>query len=85
MNPKNYLGEGLSFVPVMRESASRQTSVVEEFEPGTETDLAQGANPPMDGETEAVQSLTDTKPASDVQPFILFGSSFPKDKEYTQV
>ena len=22
---------------------------------------------------------------SDVQPFILFGSSFPKDKEYTQV
>ena len=23
--------------------------------------------------------------ATDVQPFILFGSSFPKDKEYTQV
>ena len=23
--------------------------------------------------------------AADVQPFILFGSSFPKDKEYTQV
>ncbi len=24
-------------------------------------------------------------PSSDVQPFILFGSSFPKDREYTQV
>ena len=23
--------------------------------------------------------------ARDIQPFILFGSSFPKDKEYTQV
>ncbi len=22
---------------------------------------------------------------ADIQPFILFGSSFPKDKEYTQV
>ena len=25
------------------------------------------------------------EPGKDVQPFILFGSSFPKDKEYTQV
>ena len=36
--------------------------------------------------TQGAQSaLSDAKAASDIQPFILFGSSFPKDKEYTQV
>ena len=72
MNPKNYLGEGLSFVPVKREPASRQTSLVEEAE-AEATDA------------EAAQEPESTKSAADVQPFILFGSSFPKDKEYTQV
>jgi hypothetical protein len=37
------------------------------------------------GESEAQSALFHAMPASDVQPFILFGSSFPKDKEYTQV
>ena len=31
------------------------------------------------------QSSSNAQQPSDVQPFILFGSSFPKDKEYTQV
>ena len=31
------------------------------------------------------EGLTITHGAADAQPFILFGSSFPKDKEYTQV
>ncbi len=32
-------------------------------------------------------SIDPADPATraDIQPFILFGSSFPKDKEYTQV
>ncbi len=35
----------------------------------------------------AVQEEESIDPATraDIQPFILFGSSFPKDKEYTQV
>lgn len=33
---------------------------------------------------QAQEESTDQLP-SDIQPFILFGSSFPKDKEYTQV
>jgi hypothetical protein len=38
------------------------------------------------GEAEVTREAhSDAKPASNVQPFILFGSSFPKDKEYTQV
>lgn len=76
MNPKNYLGEGLSFAPMKRESASRQTSIIEEAE-AEATEAETAAREP--------ESFTDTKSAADIQPFILFGSSFPKDKEYTQV
>ena len=38
-------------------------------------------------EHPAVQEENSIDPATraDIQPFILFGSSFPKDKEYTQV
>ncbi len=34
---------------------------------------------------EGLSLSQDEDGAANVQPFILFGSSFPKDKEYTQV
>ena len=72
MNPNNYLGEGLSFAVVKRETADHP-AIQQDFEPETEVESSQA------------QAATDARPASEVQPFILFGSSFPKDKEYTQV
>ncbi len=69
MNPKNYLGEGLSLAAAKRDG--RLASASEEIRPGSET--------------EAAQESLDARTATDVQPFILFGSSFPKDKEYTMV
>ena len=65
MNPKNYLGEGLSLTSVKSEPQG--------VEQKPDTALLQEGQP------------LDVKQASEVQPFILFGSSFPKDKEYTQV
>ena len=38
----------------------------------------------LSDELNVAQSTGDMA-ANDIQPFILFGSSFPKDKEYTQV
>ena len=38
----------------------------------------------LSDELNVAQSTGDVA-ANDIQPFILFGSSFPKDKEYTQV
>lgn len=70
MNPKNYLGEGLSFVAAKRETAGHP-AIRQDVEPNSDT--------------ESAQEASDARPGSGVQPFILFGSSFPKDKEYTQV
>ncbi len=38
----------------------------------------------VDPEVQEEGSI-DPATRADIQPFILFGSSFPKDKEYTQV
>lgn len=74
MNPKNYLGEGLSFVQVKQEVPGSQVTQ-QDIEADTENELTQESQIPLDTKQAGVE----------VQPFILFGSSFPRDKEYTQV
>ena len=46
---------------------------------------AGGLEGPMDTQDEKDRLRQEKKEQRKMEPFILFGSSFPKDKEYTQV